>query len=283
MAGLVSFASFPVFSRPATVVRYVDESGNDGLMPVTRWMIRRYLDSRGTDIQLRVYSMSQHATIEKLRTAREKLRRIGIQLIWNDPLTFSRFFPIATLDIEVAPETTNVVADNPIHQAYYYHLFESSEFLVEQGVRPELPRPDEGCTLQALGVFRYAAVRQLPSGNPVINGDREPYGYAPGRATDSDSGLMLPNGDPAAATHRDVWPAYLSRYVLAHEIGHYFGLVHRNGIENIMFTPVTDSPIGSVGSLLKHFWLHDEPEFTLDDGKNAWTMIIDHLTPCVRG
>jgi len=283
MAGVVSFASFQVFSRPATVVRYIDESGNDGFMPVNRWMIRQYLDSRGADIQLRVYSMSHHATIEKLRTAREKLRRIGIELIWNEALTFSRFFRVTTLDIEVAPETTNVVADNPVHQAYHYHLFESDEFLVEQSIRPESPPPDEDCTLQALGVFHYAVVRQLPSGNPVINGGREHYGYAPGRVGGSDSGLMVPNDDPAAATHRDVWPAYLSRYVLAHEIGHYFGLPHRNGIENIMFTPVTDSPVGSIGSLLLHYWLHDEPEFTLEDGKSAWTMIVDHLTPCVRG
>ena len=94
---------------------------------------------------------------------------------------------------------------------------------------------------------------------------------------------MVPNGGPSAVTHRDVWPAYLSRYVLAHEIGHYFGLTHRNGVENIMFTPVSDRPVGSVVSLLKHFWLHDEPEFMLDDGKNAWTMIVDHLTLCVRG
>ena len=86
----------------------------------------------------------------------------------------------------------------------------------------------------------------------------------------------------SSVIHRDRWPHYVFRYVLPRGIGHYLGLCHygHDGVQNIMFSP-EESSIFDWG--LFKFYYQSEPEFTLEDGKNAWRFIVNQLCCCLSG
>ncbi len=79
-----------------------------------------------------------------------------------------------------------------------------------------------------------------------------------------------------------------------HELGHYFGLCHVEGVDRIMFTP--KGPQGqslSKWELIKKSltWrtlyslviVKGEPSFTLDEGMQTWDYIIEHFPPACLG
>ncbi|MDQ3661559.1 MAG: hypothetical protein M3454_10960 [Actinomycetota bacterium] len=76
-------------------------------------------------------------------------------------------------------------------------------------------------------------------------------------------------GDPSTPCgrgilHRDTYPPYFSKFVLAHEIGHHFGLAHagHDGLQNIMFATSTQDWLDSG---LWKLWSQGEPDFQPED------------------
>jgi hypothetical protein len=76
---------------------------------------------------------------------------------------------------------------------------------------------------------------------------------------------------------RNVYPGYFSKMVMAHEMGHYFGLCHINhsGVQNIMFSKVAGNNVLDWG--LFSYYLNAEPCFTSTDKRNVWRFIVDQL------
>src|SRR5262249_23614171 len=60
---------------------------------------------------------------------------------------------------------------------------------------------------------------------------------------------------------RKVYPGYFSKMVMAHEMGHYFGLCHinHNGVQNIMFSTAAGNSVLDWG--LFGYYLNAEPHF----------------------
>ena len=76
---------------------------------------------------------------------------------------------------------------------------------------------------------------------------------------------------------RNVYPGYFSKMVMAHEMGHYFGLCPfgHSGFQNIMFSLPAGNNLWDWG--LFGFYLNAEPYFTSVDKRNVWRFIVDQL------
>jgi len=134
------------------------------------------------------------------------------------------------------------------------------------------------CTPVAVGIFRYTetlrGITACLEGSPC----------KPAVGSHDVSGLTFIDNKPDI-----VW-----KYVPIHELGHYFGLCHVEGVDRIMFTP--KGPQGqslSKWELIKKSltWrtlyslviIKGEPSFTLDEGMQTWDYIIEHFPPACLG
>ncbi len=261
LAGDLSFESFDM-RRPRT---WVEEVGEDsaGKGRASRATVSKYLNSNGEKKHLRVYAMNDQAVSERLDVATEKCRRIGVRLSWDE---------IATREIRT-------------EKHYEFDTEEQETFVVTEGLRKGVR--SEECILLALGAFRLIPGKRL--GNTAGRNIREGKEAIPcdtsGR-TDHCCVTILPsdsNKKGSSVIHRDEWPRYGFRYVLAHEIGHYLGLCHygHDGVQNIMYTADKDEGLSPVSwSSLKYYY-QSEPEFILEDGKNVWRFIVGQLPCCL--
>ena len=113
----------------------------------------------------------------------------------------------------------------------------------------------ELCNPVAIGVFRFTdTLRGLAN-------TLEP----------TDCGLA--GSDDSGVTFIDNKPDQFWKYVPIHELGHYFGLCHVDGIDRIMVSTRSNSwwDWSVFPNLL---YLKGEPYFTLDEAKSAWDYIV---------
>lgn len=123
----------------------------------------------------------------------------------------------------------------------------------------------------------------------------------------SNFGLANPwwLGEQRQTTLASVRSNFLARLfgtLLAHEMGHCFALCHagHDGMEHIMYTAATngnncgntdpshshdleqrDLKTVTGKTLLEYILLGGEPRFTLQDGKDAWTWILNQANECI--
>jgi len=99
-------------------------------------------------------------------------------------------------------------------------------------------------------------------------------GDGDGIADNPGTGAVLGSG----CAWRDPYPPYFSKYVLAHELGHYFGLAHPGhpGVEDIMFS--NKAPGASIVDANSwRLWLHGDPCFNETDVEDTWRFIVKKL------
>lgn len=121
------------------------------------------------------------------------------------------------------------------------------------------------CRLGAAGVFNIT--------NPADG--RHPFGWT----------LWVSGSNGVSGViHRDRRPPEFMKYVLIHECGHYFSLVHpgHDGLDKIMYSPV-ENGWWSWNLILEFLVWSGEPRFTLDDGKQVWDFLIDTIPQCLPG
>lgn len=271
MADLLSFESFS-FGRPRTSVRVIDQLGNATTFPATRSDIAAYLDSKGTDVRLQVFSRTNTAIKEFTSVATQKHARIGVRLSWNtDDLQLGELPPCKVITLQ-----TEYVSPNALEQ-----------YVTMKGWR--LGTREEQCDALAIAGFELEAHLGWTFGQSVGGGSS--VAPCPRDRTDHCCNTIpvTPTGvaSGSGVIYTDQYPSQIFRYVLAHELGHYIGLCHwpHDGFQNIMYTP--KQVLGSQENLHWYSWgllkyfLQSEPEFTLEDGKNAWRFIVAEMYPCL--
>ena len=88
----------------------------------------------------------------------------------------------------------------------------------------------------------------------------------------------------SGATARSVGIDFVFGAVLAHEMGHYFGLDHPNhdGLEYIMYAPRENRwDANVVGTLISYMLVGGEPSFSIPDANAAWDWIIGVTPQCL--
>ncbi len=275
LANLLSFDSFS-FNRPRTLVRVIGLGGSPGLLPVNRFHISRFLE--GEDIRLQIFSISPETLDDCLKVAKKKFKKMGVILQWNDNFDIPTLGRMTTHEITTPGEFRLDIFPADDQAAYYQ----------SSGIKD--PRAGE-CPVEAVAAFHYVlndAGKEIfgqVCGRDIVEGADVAGCTTPGR-TDSccitvDRQATGGQTQGSGVIYRDTFPPYFSRYVLAHEIGHYFGLCHfgHDGVQNIMFSTAGGSKILDPG--LWQYYLRSEPELTYEDAKNVWRFIVNQMRGCL--
>lgn len=237
--------------RYKTLKKGIVVSGGGGELdnPISKEDLDNYLDSRGsTGPAFIVLPMRDGVLDNKLRTAEEKGRELGLIISWKKD------------HVEVTR------ADHIKHNGFDTLQANASldSFLVDIIGRIDKTVDDSGamaelCTPVAVGVFRYTDTLR---------------GLASNLRT---SGCGLQGNDASGVTFIDNMPDHFWKYVPVHELGHYFGLCHVDGLDRIMVS--TRSNSWWSGWLIPNWlYLKGEPFFTLGEAKATWDYIVDNFT-----
>ncbi|MEV1333074.1 hypothetical protein AB0J20_26275 [Micromonospora costi] len=91
--------------------------------------------------------------------------------------------------------------------------------------------------------------------------------------------------DASGVTFIDNLPDDIWKYVPIHELGHYVGLCHTDGVDRIMYSPKTNSwwRGWAIPRTLLNVYLQGEPTFTYGEAKGAWDYIVAHFAPQCLG
>jgi hypothetical protein len=199
----------------------------------------------GSVPEFHAYAITRAKFRVHLEVARRKAQAIGVRL----------FFPIiGTLQATSSEHVPlNAGDQNPPGDAVQQQLF---------GIMGRTGMGDDLSVVPTVSHFHYV----------TRAGGSEPFGLA------SWFRPSINSAGRSGVTYRNRTPDWAFRWVLAHELGHYWGLNHANrsggdrSLDEIMFAPSTG--VGLNGSaLLEYLLLGGEPRFTLDDARTAWDWI----------
>ncbi|RKF28325.1 hypothetical protein [Micromonospora globbae] len=220
--------------------------------PISADELDTYLSSRGAEgPAFVVLAMRDGVRDSKLSVAREKGRELALMLDFD------------TEDREVTEAAHIVHTGVPVAQ---------TRFLVDvfgrrdKGVDPDGATADL-CHPVAVGVFRYTnTLRGLASNL-------------------HESRCGLDGKSASGVTFVDNLPDDIWKYVPIHELGHYFGLCHTDGVDRIMYSPKTNSwwRGWAIPRTLLNLWLQGEPTFTYGEAKATWDYVVAHFAPQCLG
>ena len=215
-------------------------------LSITRQELEKYLSSRGSEgPKFIVFCMEKKVLETKMRTAELKAREIGLIPQW---------------------EQENLEVKLPEHIIHDGKSSSHARFLTDIVGRSSRKDKafDELCKPVAVGVFGFNLETQMRgiaaclAGSPCLGGP------------DVTSGVAF----------ADCLPDIVWKYVLIHELGHYFGLCHVDGVDRIMYAR---KKMISWWTLPNLVYFKGEPSFTLDEAKQVWEYIVEHFpSHCLR-
>jgi hypothetical protein len=213
--------------------------------PISENDLNIYLNSRGSSgPAFIVISMRDGVLDTKLRAAEEKGRELGLMIRW---------------------EKTQAEVTHTVH--IKHNGFDTGQanasldgFLADIIVRTRKSVDGAAATAQlcnpvAVGIFRYTDTLRGLANNLVT------------------SKCKLPERDTSGVTFIDNTPDHFWKYVPIHELGHYFGLCHVDGIDRIMVS-TREKSWWSSSVIPNLLYLKGEPYFTLDEAKSTWDYIV---------
>lgn len=287
LAGVASFeGAGSYFSpvRPRTRMVRVDDDGNDmWYLPVTRPDIRAFIDSDGTSIRLRAYAMEQYAAGKAMRTARKKFKKLCIDLNFGTSFNFATW---QDFDLQPCNDETDFSFPEDLAAGLFF-----AERTPRDGTA------DQDGTPLCLGLFGYEEkhsglvvgrdIKRLVASNGcapdsndhscITSIQRRTSDYVSLDSDDDGVDDLTDARCGCGCTWRDSYPPWFSRLVLAHELGHYFGLAHagHDGVNNIMFSMAEGNSI--VGGGMWRWWSHGDAVFNEEDVEHAWRFIVKRM------
>lgn len=181
-----------------------------------------------------------------LQVAKRKAYQIGLELSWGRirdyEITDSTFIPLPTNKHD--------------------ELF--TEF-GRKGVGDNL------CSVPAVAIFLY----ESDTLNGLTSWFRPPPYKNPCPDSIDNSLQRTKYIRKSGVSFRDRVPEYVFKYVLIHELGHYFGLCHEghDGFEYIMFSYSAAEEKVTFNTFLEYAMLSGEPYFTRKDAQEVWRWI----------
>lgn len=235
--------------------------------PISEDELDTYISSRGAEgPKFIVLSMRDGVHKTKLRAAELKARELGLMPQWKEEdqeVTLARHIDHQGSTVSAAAAAlVNFLADiigrkKKVRDPMTNAIIDETEAL------------NELCTPVAVGVFRYSGT--LRGISACLQG--------------SPCGQFA--HDASGVSYIDNKPDIVWKYVPIHELGHYFGLCHVEGVERIMYTPKPGGKKLGVWDQIKistTWWtvpklllLKGEPTFTLEEAMQAWDYIIEHF------
>jgi hypothetical protein len=202
-------------------------------------------DGPGSVPEFHVFAITRAKFRTHLETASRKAAALGVRL----------FFPVidgiqaTSRDHVPLNASEQTPPGDPVQQALFQRLGRT-------GVNDDLS------LIPSISHFHYV---------PNANGN-ELFGLTSWfRPSDKDARM-------SGVTYRNRTPDWGFRFVLVHELGHYWGLDHKDrnlndrSLDQIMYAPSTGVGIDAA-AVLEYLLLSGEPRFTLDDARTAWDWI----------
>lgn len=322
LAGLDPFAFGTRFLRSPTVVTSVNAQGNDSWMPINRFTLHRHIESGGTANRLRVYALARPTANDRVRTAVRKFRKMRIHIEdpgvgWGWPYSdYPKQESIAKVVRNADGGSTCTIVNNEPRSWFTEELkirrerqvlaegstrqLTGEHYLRDEGGRTGVI--EEDCMPLALSVVGFTLDTEGKENWGITHGVDirvEPEASPPEGSfqADRDDGAHVvinrvdrvdendPTDDEPLGTgvvFRDSWPNFIFRWILAHELGHYFGLAHPgHSFKEIMFTIAKSQGLRLLDPQIAGFYLESEPEFTLKDAKNCWRFVADEMLHCI--
>lgn len=222
--------------------------------PISEDELKDYLDSRGArGPKFTVIAMRDGVLDDKISVAEDKGRELGVMLDFD-----------TSLDLVSK-------AGHIVHDGFDTMTFASSlvSFLEEIVGRKDKAADAAGATADLchpviVGVFQYTdGLRGLTSNLAA-------------------SACGLSGEDASGLTFIDNIPDQIWKYVPIHELGHYFGLCHVDGLDRIMYSSKQNS-WWSWWMLPTWLYLEGEPSFIFDEAKAAWDYIAANFSATCLG
>lgn len=222
--------------------------------PISEDELDTYLSSRGSDgPKFIVLCMRDGVLQTKLQAAELKGRELGLMPRWKEEKTE------VTLAAHIKHNGFDTgLASSSLVRFLIDIIGRTDAQINEPGARGEL------CTPVAVGVFRYT---------DTLRGIAACLKGSSCQQVHNASGVTFIDNKPDI-----VW-----KYVSIHELGHYFGLCHVDGVDRIMYSSRQNSWI-DWWTLPKLLYTKGEPSFTLDEAKQTWDYIVAHFPArCLGG
>lgn len=213
--------------------------------PISSGELNTYLSSRGTQgPKFIVLAMRDGVLDAKLNAAGDKGRQLGLMISWEKTtveVTQVQHINHPGFDTgQASASLTSFLAD----------VIGRTRKTVNRGAAIA-----ELCNPVAIGVFRYTdTLRGLAN---ILE----------------TSACGLSGNDNSGVTFIDNKPDHFWKYVPIHELGHYFGLCHVDGIDRIMVS-TREKSWWDWSVLPNLLYLRGEPYFTLNEAKAAWDYIV---------
>jgi len=222
--------------------------------PISEEELDEYLGSRGArGPGFIVLAIRDGVRDERLSVAEEKGRELGLMLSWSrDDVEVSNAIHIKQPGFDTGHA-------NPSLDSFLVGVIGRNDKAVDDGAATA-----DLCHPVVVGIFRYTDTLRGLTAN--LRGSR----------------CGLPASATSGATFIDNLPDQFWKYVPIHELGHYFGLCHVDGLDRIMVS-AREKSLWSWSMLPNWLYLKGEPFFTLDEAKAAWDYIVENFSPQCLG
>ncbi len=208
--------------------------------------IDTYILDRGGKT-FRIYAMSESLLRSKANTAEERARDLGVMLEFD------------TAEKEVTdPAFVNLTGGSEPQDSFNVAVLGRTDETVDAvDARAQLCHPVGG------GAFGYTSTF---------------IGYASrlDECTCLDTTRPCTGSETSGVSFLDRLPDFVFKYVFVHELGHYFGLCHVDGLNRIMYTANKNENTTwwDWWVIPEYVYLEGGPRFILDEAKRAWDYIV---------